>query len=240
MKHLTIITSVALVAFSCAALSSLYVNEVTYSLRLDSVERPKEAKERWGEFAKLEVSEEKKYHYEDDLIDSYLVVLPDRIAFEIKNKTDHSIKLIWDDAAFIDLDGRASRIMHGGVKYVDRNASQPSSMIPAHGKFTDVILPTDRIFYREGYYGTVVSQPGGWKHLALIQPQLELIRETSDANVTVTDTLKANATNNIGKKIGILLPLEIQGTTNEYTFWFKVTDYRVLQPVATYKHPLFK
>jgi len=241
MRKFSILLVLAVILSSCATMGTRYVNEVKYSLALVKVERPKETMKRWGEVEKIDLSENEKYHYEDKLIDSYFVALSDRIIFDINNKTDHSIKLIWDEASFIGSDGSASRIMHSGVRYIDRNASQPPSVIPGNGSMNDVILPTNRVWYREGYYGTYYSKSGGWEHLGLIQPQFEIAEQDPTQNTTITpsDTLRKQAANEIGKKIGVLLPLEIQGTVNEYTFWFEVTDYSLEDPVPLSLSPLF-
>ena len=203
------------------------INEIDYSLTLVEVARPKETKERWGETEKVGLSEENKYHYEDQLVDSYFLVLQDRIAFDIENKTGHSIMLLWNEAAFIDVDGDASRLMHSGVKYVDRNAYQIPSVIPAGGKISDVALPVDRVFY--------VARK--WKHLGLIEPDFEI---SPKGLLPMSDSLKTEAADRLGTRIGLLLPLEIQGTVNEYTFWFEIADFSVLEPVLLHEHRFFK
>ncbi len=242
MKRLNIWVIVLVILSGCATMGLRYINEISYSLVLVKVERPKETRERWGEIEKIELSEKDKYHYEDNLIDSYFLVLQDRIAFEIRNKTEHSIKLVWDEASFIDLDGSASRVMHSGVRYIDRNASQPPSVIPGKGTLSDVILPTNRVWYRKGYYGTYYSKAGGWEHLGLIQPQFEIAKRapSQTTSIAASDSLKTKAAGVVGKRIGVLLPLQIQGTVNEYTFWFEVKSYSILKPVPVSSHPLFQ
>lgn len=242
MKALSAIFVCLMLLLGCAGMmGTRYINEVSYDLKLAQVDCPEETKERWGDVAKIEMSEKTKYRYEDDLFEGVFIVTSDRIVCELKNKTDHSIKIIWDEASFIDINGNSGRIMHSGVKYVDRNSSQPPSVIPAHGKFNDVILPSDRVWYREGYYGTYYSKSGGWEHLGLIQPQFEITDPILErSQVTMSDTLESTAGELIGKKIGVLLPLAIEGVVNEYTFWFEVSDYNMLNPVPVSSHPLFR
>jgi len=244
MRHSIVVFILLILSIRCATMTSMtritYVNEVLYSLNLSQVDRPKETRQRWGDVAKIELSEKDKYHYEDDLFEGFFIVSSDRIFFEIKNKTDHSIKIIWDEASFVDISGNSGRIMHSGVKYIDRNSSQPPSVVPAHGKYNDVILPSDRVWYREGYYGTYYSKSGGWEHLGLIQPQFEITSPVQQSSqVAISDSLKLKAGEQVGKRIGVLLPFEIQGVVNEYTFWFEVTEYNILNPVPVSSHPLF-
>lgn len=36
--------------------------------------------------------------------------------------------------------------MHSGVKYTDRNNSQPATSIPKGASLSDILLPTDNVF----------------------------------------------------------------------------------------------
>lgn len=222
----------ALVLTSCYT-SSLtrksHENRILYSVRLESVERPRETKNRWGEMTRIDLDEKNRYHYEDNMLDSYFLVLKDRIEFEIQNKTEHSIKLIWNEASYIDFGGNGTRIMHEGVKYIDRNAIQPPSVIPARGGLSDVILPTNRVYYREGYYGAYIQIEGGLEHIGLVLPDREILPlEAGITTMSLSDSTRKLAKSTVGQKVGVLLPLEIQGVVNEYTFWFEVTGYQVM------------
>lgn len=52
--------------------------------------------------------------------------------------------------------GQVGRVMHSGVKYIDRNNSQPASVILKGATLSDIILPTDNVYYISGQYG-------GWR-----------------------------------------------------------------------------
>lgn len=52
--------------------------------------------------------------------------------------------------------------MHSGVKYIDRNNSQPPNIIPKNASLSDVIIPTDNIYYVSGQYG-------GWRDGQVVQ-----------------------------------------------------------------------
>jgi hypothetical protein len=143
----------------------------------------------------------------------------------VRNKTDHSIKVVWDEASFIDLDGHLSRVMHIGVKFVDRNASQPPTVIPAHQHLTDDIFPTDRVYFREAYGRT----PAGWHNTSLLRPVNTLVTVQPGAPTPAApDSFTTAVHARIGKRFGVLLPLEVEGVKNEYTFWFAVKDATVV------------
>jgi hypothetical protein len=183
--------------------------ECTYILSLAEVERPANAQERYGESSIISFEEEgsKKYSYEDDLIKIIWLPLEEELSFVLENKTNHSIKIIWDEAVFIDENDSSGKVMHSGVKYTDRNNSQPPTVVVRNAKITDVVVPTDHIWYSSGKYG-------GWRTTALID---NLARSKEELDI--------EATEKIGKTIGVLLPLQIEETVNEYIFSFKVDGY---------------
>jgi hypothetical protein len=191
----------------------------SYNSALVQIDRPEATKEQYGAVVTIKPEAGNKYTYEDGLFSGIFFVATSRINFTISNKTEHSIKIVWDDAAFIEISGQSARLAHEGVKYADSNASQPPSVIPARQSLTDFVLPTNRVYYRKGYYGTYYSSPGGWEELPLVLPASHHV-ESSDTSALATFT--SDVEKNKGKRFGILLPLEIEGVVNEYTFWFEV------------------
>ena len=182
--------------------------KIRYDVALYEVERPIYAKERYGEkeIKKITEKEVTKYSYEDDMIKILWIIELDRLSFILENKTDHSIKIIWDEAIFVDENGLSNRIIHSGVKYIDRDKSLPPSVVIRKGTLIDMIVPVDKIYYSDLY--------SGWK----IQP---LIPVPDYDNIEVSKNL---AKENIGKIIQVLLPLEIENVINEYIFMFKISD----------------
>lgn len=183
-----------------------------YDVGLKEVERPASARERYGEQRISTVQEEgvNQYSFEDDLVKIGWFVSLKSISFAMTNKTDHTIKIIWDEAAYVDENGSTQRVMHSGVKYVDRNDPQPPSVIVRKGNLKDVIIPTNKIYYISGQYG-------GWREELLLQGKLG----------GTPEEVSEKAKGNIGKTIKVLLPLEIQGVLNEYLFTFKINSVTI-------------
>ena len=200
-----------------------------YRSALVQIDRPKETKERYGSVVAIKPESDNKYAYEDGLFLGIFYVIDSRIHFILKNKTEHSIKIVWDEAAFIDIDGQSDRVVHTGVKYADRNASQPPSVIPGQRSLTDFVVPAKSIYYREGYYGTYYSSPGGWEELGIVLPTSDKVAADryGVADSLAVEAFISKVKDNIGKRFGFLLPLEIEGVVNEYTFWFEVQDASV-------------
>lgn len=123
------------------------------------------------------------------------------ISMVLKNNSNSTIKINWDECLFIKND-IPSKVMHSGVKYTDRNQSMPPSIIPKGTLHTDVIVPTDNVYWKEGYYSQYGSSPGGWEKKDILP----------------------TSTTNIGDKVSLYMPINVGTTTQEYNFNFKVKD----------------
>lgn len=180
---------------------------LTYSVGLSNVEAPADAKKQYGEtkIIKLDVEGKTNYKYEDDYIDIIWVVTSTQFNFVIKNKSNYSIKIPWDDVAYISPSGQTGRVMHSGVKYIDRNNSQPVSVIPKSASLSDIVIPTDNVYYVSGQYG-------GWCEGKLFNFPID------KNNIEESKQLF------IGKTVRILFPIIIQDIKNEYVFEFRVED----------------
>ena len=186
------------------------MDTVRYDIGLSAVERPENAKERYGEQRIGIVQEEDttKYSFEDDLIKIVWMATPEQLVFDLTNKTNQPIQIIWDKAAYIDEKGDSKRVTHSGVKYADRNNPQPPTTVAKDATVSDLVLPAENVDYVGGPYG-------GWR----IKP----LFPTFSTSGTPEDLL-AQAKKYVGKSVQVLLPLEIEKTVNDYLFVFKVND----------------
>ena len=182
-----------------------------YDIGLYTVERPAQARERYGESKIMKVQEEgvEKYYFEDEMVKIIWIPTPFQISFILTNKTSHSIKILWDEAAYVDENGVSHRVMHSGVKYIDRNNPQPPTVVVRKGTVSDLVFPTDYVYYASGKYG-------GWRETPLFPNSGYDIEE-----------LKEKAEKYVGKTLQVLLPLQIEGVVNEYIFSFKINSVKV-------------
>ncbi|MFR9542772.1 MAG: hypothetical protein SNH27_12030 [Rikenellaceae bacterium] len=180
---------------------------LSYNVGLSNVEAPADVKEQYGDtkIVTLDVEGKTNYKYEDDYIDISWFVGSSQFSFVLKNKSDYSIKIPWDDVTYINTAGSVGRVMHSGVKYTDRNASQPASIVPKGATLSDIVLPTDNVYYVSGQYG-------GWRTSKLFNFLID------KNNIAIT------ATPYIGKTVKILLPVLIEDVRNEYVFEFRIND----------------
>ena len=198
--------------FNCAGSTSTLL----YNMNMKSVERPSNPKIPYGEIETKSVQKEedgktKFFHeFSDDMIGGTFYFTSQSIGFELKNKTDYTMKINWDNCAYITSSGETKRVIHEGIKLTDRNSPQPPSIIVRNGKITDSLTPSDNIYYVSGQYG-------GWRYHKLFE-------NYSYTTGNMEKVLTEAKTNFIGKTFSILLSFEIEGNTNDYIFNFDITD----------------
>lgn len=82
----------------------------------------------------------------------------------LENKTTVPIMIDWDASTFIDPSGQSNRVIHAGVKLVDRNAAQSPSVVGSRSKFNDLMIPSDNIYWRD----STDKKPGDWEEKPLL------------------------------------------------------------------------
>ncbi len=195
-----------IVALGCASQQS-----VSYNVSLDSVESPADAKKQFGETKVVHFTDSSiiKYSYEDDYIAITWYVDYTQFNFNLRNKSEHTIKINWDDISYVNYNGQTGRVMHAGVKYNEKNNSQPSTMVPRGASISDILLPTDNVYFVSGQYG-------GWS-------KNPLIPRSWDKKADIND----EASLYIGKTMTILMPLYIENVQNDYVFRFNIDSYNI-------------
>jgi hypothetical protein len=202
--------SIIVFLFVAVPLGCATMPTVRYDIGLAAVKRPENAKGRYGEqkIATLQEEDSTKYSFEDDLIRIVWMATPQQFVFDLTNKTNHSIKIIWDKSVYVDENGNSKRVMHSGVEYTDRNNPQPTTTVVRGATVSDLIFPAENVDWVGGPYG-------GW--------QIKPLFPTSSMSGTPEDLL-AKAKKYVGKSFQVLLPLEIEQAVKEYIFVFKVND----------------
>jgi len=197
---LTIIFSISII--SCVNFKAFY------NLKLYEVERPANAKERYGEqtITKLMEKGRTKYSYEDKLLKIIWFPTYSRFNFVLTNKTEHSFKIIWDEASYVNVNGLSNRVTHLGVNYIDINKSQPPTTIIRSSTISDAVMPTENVYY-------VLYE--GWKESPLFPNQ----GFSNDGGSSKNSIYK-------GRKVQIMLPIQIENVVNEYIFSFEIEDIK--------------
>jgi len=149
--------------------------------------------------------------FTDSLISIKFEIRKKEIGFNIKNKSNRAIKINWDEIVYISPSGAAHRVIHSGIRYIDRDKPQAPSVIPPNAYFSDIIVPSDNIYYLEVPRTGIVDldlknlKLEGWRVHDLIYPAQDLK----------------------GKTFKVYMPLEIDGEKKNYTFTFKIKDVTI-------------
>lgn len=158
---------------------------------LTKVEKPSNSAIRYGKTTSVTEKDITKYSYEDNFIDILIFASSTQFNFILKNVSNNTLKVVWNEAVFVDVDGNTSKVMHSGVKYSEREGDQPSSTIIKGAKLEDLAAPTDKIYYSDTFEK--------WTSKSLY----------SNADV--------NAKN---QTIKLMLPIQVKDVVNEYIFEF--------------------
>lgn len=196
-----VILSISFLLTNCTSMQKT----AQYDIGLEQVERPADFQKRYGksEITKQDTAEISRYVYSDSLMSIAWLPYPQQFEFVLQNKSDHTMKVIWNEAAFVDSNGGTHPVMHQGVKFSDKNNPMPPSVVISGGNLSDLIYPSDYISW--GY--------NSWIEKGIFEP-------ISAMSVSKLQPAKEHE----GKTVKVLLPLEIEGTVNEYIFTFKVND----------------
>lgn len=141
----------------------------------------------------------KEFKYEDkNIVFTYTpVTFGSSIPFVMTNKTEKPIKVIWDETTFINPSGQSEKVIHEGVRLLDRNAPMVPSVIPPRASLTDSISPTSRVIWS----GT------SWEHLMICGEQ-KLIPFTG---------YEQRDEECVGKTFGIFVTYEVLGNKTQFT-----------------------
>ena len=180
----------------------------SYKTALIKVEKPEDTTNRYGETKTIQDAGVDKYFYNDSIIDITIFGTKEKFSFVLKNISAHSLKIIWNEAAFVGLDGSTSKIMHVGTKFSQREGDQPATVVIKGAKIDDVATPTANVYYDEGFKVGYSTVGNGWKTKSMLPEEYK------------------------GKEAGVIrlmLPIQVKDVVNEYTFVFRV--------YYTYDHP---
>jgi hypothetical protein len=182
-----------------------------YHFGLASVERPADATTRYGTqtVSSVDSSGVSRWFFEDRLVRVMFAPTARELAFSLTNKSDYSIRLVWDQAAFVNFDQTSNPVMHAGVRYSACRESKPSSVIVKGGILNDLIIGCDRI--REPSIGS------SWIVEPLIEDASFLAKDSASA-IRFTQEKWA------GKQFKVLLPIQIQDVVNDYIFTFALVS----------------
>jgi len=138
----------------------------------------------------------KTLSFEDTAIAINFSVAKEQLQFTLGNKTQEPQSINWDEVSFIDRSGTAHRVLHDGVKLIDKDKPQPPTVIPPGAKINDLIVPSD--FVKWNTYNR-------WEHAPLLPPSQQIV-------------------NYKGQTFGVFMPITVNGKKKNYTFTIRIED----------------
>lgn len=180
-----------------------------YEVSLIEVQRSLAAQARFGDM-KIAPDPAKGFLMAEDQLMRIIWAGPDdQLGFDLLNKSHSPVKILWDDAAYVDITGQSRKVIHSGVNLADRNSPQAPSVIASKGRLNDIVYPSDHV----SYYGN-------WSQ----RPMFPCLRE----GYACTDPDRRLVAAHTGLDYRVLLPVEVDKEKYPYIFVFKVNKAGVV------------
>lgn len=144
-------------------------------------------------------------NYKDELLSVSWSIDRNKVNFSVKNNASGSIKIPWDDMAFVGINGESHRIIHKGIKYSEKEKEQAPSIIARNAELHDLIIPADKIYYQKSWEK--------WSAYPFVDDFLYSPEDESTKHPN-------------GKKIQVLLPIIVNEKRYEYQFEFKIDNIK--------------
>lgn len=114
-----------------------------YDIQLINVRKPENVKKAFSEIKFIDIpnQQNKGYDYEDEYLNIRWIPLVDCFEFNIQNKCNYSIKLSWDNMAFVDKNGQSKRLLNGETRKINSDREQPNSVVPRNAKLSGYAVP---------------------------------------------------------------------------------------------------
>ena len=83
-----------------------------------------------------------RFTFQDRELSFYFKPTPDALHFQVENRQDRPVWIVWERSAFADPNGGVGRVAHGSTRWDDRFKAQPDTQIPGLQRYTgDYLLP---------------------------------------------------------------------------------------------------
>jgi len=154
--------------------------------------------------------------YGDKNINISFSIKPNNVSLTILNKLNKPITLLYERAVYVDQFNLAHNTTHFTLSLLTNEVHSSPRVIPPKTILCNYFAPVDNI--------ESVSE---WRTFGLVEP---FVRTHPEFEATIgLKTLDRKAKSNIGKRIGISLPIEVDGKVEDYFFKFEITDVHFLK-----------
>lgn len=195
-----------LIIMFLTCISSITIPSVKAQSVKSKKELRKERREQRRKASKLTFA---KYHlilqngkdsatFEDDNITANFS-LGNGIYVVLKNNMDQPIEILWNETSIVMPDGTTKKIMHSGIKYIDRGQNMPNTVIPPGAKINDKLIPIDRVRWNSTF--------NDWN-------DMPLFKTNSKTKLAL-----------MNKTMSVFMPIKLPSGKKNYNFKFKIDVY---------------
>ena len=138
------------------------------------------------------------YIYETPFLKTTWKLSNTRFGLLLENKTADSLVVFWEEAAYVNQHMDTLRVIHDGIDFFEKDQEQLPTVLVPFGKVTDFLIPVDNIHY-----------------------------DPDNFTLWSINHLFYEGKRDIGQRVIVVLPMEIQGERIEYRFIFLVEDWKV-------------
>jgi hypothetical protein len=153
-------------------------------------------------FAMLKPTANDDMSFEDAALGFKFSIDPKGIACSIRNKTVDPVSVNWNVVSYVDASGDAHKVIHSGVRLVDKEAPQTPSLIPPTARINETIFPTDYVV--SGSSG--LSEEPLWPNTGYVSKDQSHLKGLE------------------GSTFSVFMPIEVGGKTKNYSFVFKIVS----------------
>jgi len=133
------------------------------------------------------------YSYIDDYISILFDVREFDVKFNLSNRSKNTLKIIWDDAVFVDISGQSDRIIHEGTTLSKKNDPLSPTVLIANASIIDILVPSKCI-----YMSPILNE---WEQLPILPN-----KRTKDSSASIM----------------FMLPIKSNNIVYEYIFTFNL------------------
>ena len=88
-----------------------------------------------------------RFTFQDRELSFYFKPTPDALHFQVENRQDRPVWIVWERSTFHDPHGASGKLAHSTTRWDDRFKAQPDTQIPGLQRYTgDYLLPLDYLY----------------------------------------------------------------------------------------------
>lgn len=74
---------------------------------------------------------------------------PEQIEFDIRNKRNEPFEIVWASSSIVLPNGTASRVMHKGQKFIEKDRPAAPTLVPPGAVLSDLAAPSDLVYWND-------------------------------------------------------------------------------------------